>query len=588
MSSTSHTWRTKRARIMDQVHARLAGRAKPAASIVSQPEPRTIGQFARGRQLAAGNYLFAGHIHELNDGTIWDVTSDDLGFAHGVHGFAWLDDLAAVGDVKSRKAASTWVFEWINRFGAGLGPGWTPDIAGRRLIRWISHAIFILRGATPEQSHAFYRSLGQQKIFLSRRWRTAHPGLPRFEALTGMIYAAIALEDTDELDPALKALEADCRAQVGANGGIPTRNPEELLEVFTLLSWITLILEENERAPGPEHTGAMQRIAVTLRALRHADGGLARFHGGGHGQDGLLDQSLATAGSRARPGQELYMGFGRLQASRTSVIMDMAPPPKGRASANAHASTLAFELTSGRCPLVVNCGSGGLFGDDWRRAGRATPSHSTLCLDGRSSTLLTDLQKIEGAPEELLQGGPTAVPWSITRRDNAMRLEAGHDGYVRAFGLMHARTLDLGFDGKLLSGEDFLTTLTPAAEATFDRALDDRALDGIPYAIRFHLHPDVDARLDMGGNAVSLALRSGDVWVFRPEKVKLGLEASVYIQKGRIKPRATSQIVLSGKVLSYASRIRWTLTKVQDSGGAAQEVLTDWDRQTAPTEDTND
>ena len=43
----------------------------------------------------------------------------------------------------------------------------------------------------------------------------------------------------------------------------------------------------------------------------------------------------------------------------------------------------------------------------------------------------------------------------------------------------------------------------------------DGRLKGVRFAVRFHMHPDVDARLDMGGTAVSLALRSGEIWVFR-------------------------------------------------------------------------
>ena len=59
------------------------------------------------------------------------------------------------------------------------------------------------------------------------------------------------------------------------------------------------------------------------------------------------------------------------------------------------------------------------------------------------------------------------------------------------------------------------------------------------FAIRFHLHPDVDATLDMGGTAVSMALRSGEIWVFRHDgAAELALEASVYLEKGRLKPRA--------------------------------------------------
>ena len=105
-----------------------------------------------------------------------------------------------------------------------------------------------------------------------------------------------------------------------------------------------------------------------------------------------------------------------------------------------------------------------------------------------------------------------------------------------------------------------------AAISRFDKAMDAVGLQGIPYAVRFHLHPDVDASLDMGGAAVSMALKSGEIWVFRTDgRVKLSLEPSVYLEKTRLKPRATKQIVLSGRMMEYATRTRWSLAKAQET-----------------------
>ncbi|PIE10709.1 MAG: heparinase [Rhodobacterales bacterium] len=566
--------------VLDRWHARRAAKARPATGITSQPEPRTIGHFARGRQLLAGNFLFAGSLIEAPDTAPWALTAPDVAFSRALHGFGWMDDLAAVGDARARQTAQGWLQGWIAQFGGGKGPGWTPDLTGRRMIRWIGHALFLLRGQDKEASDAFYRSLAQQTIFLSHRWESAAPGLPRFEALTGMIYAALSLTGMEEhLSPALTALERDCRTQIDDEGGLPTRNPEELLEVFTLLTWAALILRENGHQPGAELTGALQRVAPTLRALRHADGGLARFHGGGRGLEGRLDHALADAEDRSRPEPGLHMGFTRLQAGRSTVVMDCAPPPTGDAARSAHASTLAFELTSGRRPVVVNCGSGMDFGIEWRRAGRATPSHSTLSLGGLSSAQLANTDR---NGDELLIDGPQETPWDSARTPEAFRIEAGHDGWRHSHGLTHARTLDLHFDGRVLVGEDILTTLSPEDEEGFDQMLDRRNLDGVPFAIRFHLHPDADASLDLGGNAVSISLRSGEIWVFRCDgPAAMSLENSVYLESGRLRPRATQQVVLSGVVLSYATRVRWAFAKAHDTPTALRDVALPEDEGTA-------
>ena len=566
----------RKARFLNQCHARVATRTRAEVrGFVSAPEPRTIGSFAKGRQLIAGNFLFAGTLIVQPGSTPWQLDPPDAAYAAELHGFAWMDDLAAVGDAAARSAAQVWLWDWIARFGRGRGPGWTPDLTGRRLIRWINHAIFVLRGVESADSTAFFRSLTQQTQFLSRRWQAAAPGLPRFEALTGLVYAGLSLEGQEALaDPAIRALARECATQIDAQGGLPTRNPEHLLAVFMLLTWASAALSDAGRSTPPEHLAAIERIAPSLRTLRHSDGGLARFHGGGRGVEGWLDHALAAAKVRSQQPEGLSMGYARLSAGRTSVIIDASPPPGGAASTNAHASTLAFELTSGRRPLIVNCGSGASFGVEWRRAGRATPSHSALSLGGYSSARLDGPDRDTGL--EPLIDGPTHVPVEISPVADGTRFQGGHDGYVLTHGLTHARTLELTLDGRAMAGEDMLLALEDADKRRFDKALDATKLKGIGFEIRFHLHPEVDATLDLGGAAVSMALKSGEIWVFRHDGTQnLTLEPGVYLETTRLKPRAAQQIVLTGRVMNYGTRVRWSLSKAQETAIGVRDLSVD-------------
>jgi uncharacterized heparinase superfamily protein len=578
--STDSKWSARATRAMHRVQARLVTRQTAATGFVSQPEPRTIGSFAKGRQLAAGNIMFAGYLVEAPGTSLWKITPPDAAFANEAHGFSWLDDLAAVGDSSARTAAQKWVLDWIDSYGRGKGPGWVPALTGRRLIRWINHALFLLRGQEAEASEKFYRSLTQQTTFLAKRWHKTEPGLARFEALTGMIYAGLSLSGMEaHVTPVVKALARACSDEIDVEGGISTRNPEELLDIFTLITWAAVSLREAGVIPPQAHLDAIERIAPTLRSLRHADGSLARFHGGGRGVDGRLDQALSNSEVRRGEADGLSMGFARMSGGRASLVMDASVPPKGVASHNAHASTLAFELTSGRRPLIVNCGSGKVFGEDWRRAGRATQSHSVLSIDGYSSARFA----ASGSKKrklELLVDSPKHVPVQVSEAPDGVRIQAGHDGYDMTHGLTQARTLELTFNGRGLAGEDMLLALEDVSKKRFDKRMDELSLQGVAYSIRFHLHPEVDAALDMGETAVSMAQKSGELWVFRHDGVaKLSLEPSVYLEKGRLQPRATKQIVLTGRAMDYATRIRWSLSKTQDTAVGVRDLVTDDDMQ---------
>ena len=575
--------RARATRLRNRAASWRAARARPASGLTSQPEPRTIGSFARGRQLIAGNFLFAGFLIEGPDLSIWDLPMPDPAFEEALHGCAWLDDLAAVGDPKARMRAQDWTFDWIARFGGGRGVGWTPDLTGRRLIRWINHAILLLNGQDRAKADAFFLTLAQQTLFLSRRWRSASPGLPRFEALTGLIYAGLTLTGMEQFaGPAAHALAQECETEIDADGGIPTRNPEELLEVFTLLTWAAAALTEAGRTPQPAHLAAISRIAPTLRALRHADGGLARFHGGARGLEGRLDHALASSGVKSAAREGLAMGFARVSAGRSTLILDAASPPVGRASSNAHASTLAFEMTSGRRPLIVNCGSGAAFGPEWHRAGRATPSHSALSISGYSSSRLGPDGGGGGAARGQMLETPRDVWVKFEPMPAGIQLISGHDGYVPTHGLTHIRELAFSQDGRMLEGTDTLGAMSAADRRRYDEIFERGGLQGTAFDIRFHLHPDVDAALDMGGAAVSMALKSGEIWIFRHDGIAdLRLEPSVYLEKGRMRPRAAQQIVLSARVLDFACQIGWTLSKAQDTPAAIRDI----DRDPLPNDD---
>ena len=256
------------------------------------------------------------------------------------------------------------------------------------------------------------------------------------------------------------------------------------------------------------------------------------------------------------------------------MIIDASPPPSGVASANAHASTLAFELTSGRRPLIVNCGSGASFGLDWRRAGRATPSHSTLSLGGYSSGRLDPPDRRTGI--EALIDGPTHLPVEITPVSDGMKFQGGHDGYVLTHGLTHVRTLELMHDGRAVAGEDMLLAMEDVEKRRFDRALDKTQLKGLRFEIRFHLHPEVDATIDLGGAAVSMALKSSEIWVFRHDGTsELTLEAGAYLETTRLKPRSSQQIVLTGRAINPATRVRWSLSKAQETAIGVRDLERD-------------
>ena len=533
-----------------------------------------IGQYARGRQMIAGNFLLAGELIESPGQVPFAAHTPDA--VDALHGFDWLDHLAAVGDLEARKLAQSGVTDWLSRFGRGAGPGWVPDLAGRRVIRWVAHAVFLMQGMAAPDQERFLRCIALHADYLARRASRASAGLPRIEAQVGLLYASLSLEGlAGNVSWGARQLIESVNAVVQPDGGLRSRNPEDLLQVCELLSWAAQALEDAGLPCPPALLDHLDRIATALRVVRHADGGLARFHGGGRGAEGALANALAIhdrlSPSSLGPAPDMAMGFARLSAGRCTVIIDAAAPPMKVAAGRAHASTLAFELTSNRRPVIVSCGDGRSFGPDWHRASRATASHSSLAFEGYSSSRFAATAKTRLS----LADGPRHVGVEFRHAPHARAVALSHDGYTASHGLEHLRYLDLSADGRVLTGGDTLVATTKAEKHRFDQVMGRMGGAGLPFAVRFHLHPEAEPSLDMNGTAVSIALRSGELWVFRADGRVLELSPSVYLEKGRLKPRPSQQIVLSLRATDYTTQINWSMAKAQETPTALRDLVED-------------
>lgn len=541
-----------------RMHVLLAAFGPSPKAPATALEPLWTGDSARARKLGAGAIRLGGVTVTAAPGASpWDIVPPTAAWEDALHSFEWLDDFAATSDSATRTRLSGWLFEWIDRFGAGAGPGWRPELTGRRLTRWCAHAAAVLEDAPPAGARALLRSIGRQTRYLQRQWRRAPPGLARFQAASGLVHAGFVSDGRPgaALGIGAAALGREAERRIGADGGVASRNPEQLAEIFAVLVWAARRIEDSGGAPDPAHAAALSRLAAAIRALRLGDGALARFHGGGGGDQETIDRALTASG--LKHGAPVYetMGFHRIASSRTIAIFDAGEETSRRSSAPAHsrhASLFCFEASIGRRPFVVNCGPGAPFGEAWRRAAKASAAHSGLSLDDDAKGGDAAATAAPGHVSALREENETGV-WLI----------AEHDGWLRSHGVVHQRRIWLSADGGDIRGEDRLSAAGPAAHAVFDTAAGRDGGTGVPFTIRFHLHPDVEAEMFLAGSAVRLRPGTGDVWVMRQSGGHIAIEESVYLDEAREKPRATKQIVVRGRAAEYRGEVRWTFRRAE-------------------------
>ena len=458
------------------------------------------------------------------------------------HGFGFLADLAALGTEAAVRAARDATADWLKRCDAIEPLSWSVDTLGDRLFAWIAHHDLL---AAPPQDAEFRRallmSLARQARYLHGAWRQA-TGIGRLRALRGLVTTWAALHDERRLGAACARLSAEARAQILPDGGHVSRGPHlQVAALMTLIDARDALIAASAEIP-KDVMDAIDRAAPMLRFFRHGDGGLALFNGAGDVE--LLELVLQRAAAKGRaPAHAPQSGYERLQAGRSLVLFDCGGAPPAPFDGDAHAGALAFEFSHGRERLVVNCGA--YVGPDspWRAAMRATAAHSTLIVSDTASATIGHDGHFATRPELKVHSN---------EQDGNLWVGASHSGYVRNFGLQHHRELYLAADGDDLRGEDRLIVVGEGPPR------------GHGFAVRFHLHPDVQASTTQDGNAVLLKSPSGVFWRLKAAGAVMNLAESIYLGDGAT--RKTQQVVLDGHAGSTGAAVKWALKREPKKG----------------------
>ena len=529
---------------------------------------------ARGDAIMAGRFQLAGENLGAPEPTgIWTELAPTRAFARRLHGFDWLRDSLAADSADAADISRELVDEWIRQFGRWNSFAWSHDILSARMMNWLRCGDALFGSDDDKRGRAGrLRALLRQARYVQRSMPLAHDGTVRLRCAAALTLTGLCLPRQSRLQKAgIAALAQEVQRQILPDGGHVSRSPRACAEA--LIDLITV--RDASSAVGaelPSEIGrAVDRLAPMTRFFRMSDGGLASFHGGGQCDHGALETVLERDDTKAKPfGFAPHTGFQRAEAGGATILLDVGKAPRGPLSTDAHASALAFELCTSGGRLVVNCGWHDDQPSSWREAVRATAAHSTLTLDETSSARLF----APGWRRDLLGPRLATEPGSVTARRNeeemGVWLEGIHDGYRDLYGLLHRRRVFLAADGGDLRGEDAL--FRPVAAGPPDD-VDVRW----PFAIRFHLHPDIRASLSRDSMSALLVQPNGDGWRFRTDGGPIRLERSVYLAAGAPPQRAT-QIVIQGEAEPFGAgdrppnRVRWAFQRLGRIGGAGGET----------------
>ena len=522
--------------------SRLKGGRQPL-KLVAVPRDHVQGDRQRGEALLKGQFAAGSEAISLKDLDFASIGTASAE-AEQLQGFSWLRDLAAAAArEKGARLAEAIVGRWLIAHGSKVDDAWAPQLWGERILFWTAYAPYILSSADSGYRSALLNTLARGARHVESTAEKAAAGLDRITAWCGVVAAGMLVQGGV---PRVARGEAGlARALASAqfeDGGLISRSPFEQALLVDRLGLLRACYQAAKQTIPDGIEAASQASLAALHGVTMGDGALSSWQGCNCGSAARLTALIEGCGLRARPlRQPRGWGYHRMSALGTILVIDAAPPPTQKMAQFGSASTLAFELSDGGQRLVVNCGGPGPLpselSDELVQGLRSTAAHSTLVLADTNSTNIM--------PDGSLGKGVEDVTIQRSEDNDSSRLEASHDGYVRAFGMAHKRSLMLGNDGKEIRGADHLIAKGRK-----------RIRESAAYAARFHLAPGVEATITADGMGAILRSKGAPPWNFRCRGGNLSAEESLWID-GCGQPHRTIQLVITGEVSALGGEIGW-------------------------------
>jgi uncharacterized heparinase superfamily protein len=507
-----------------------------------------------GARVLAGSFVFAGSaLHPGPGGDPWDRPSPSRRFAVTLHRFAWLGDLVDLGPQAAEEGLRL-VLEWRRLFGTWNAFSWSPEVLDRRVFNLACAARAICEPASDAEAAAVALDLARQ----ARCLLASHEGPARaaeHAAAAAVAGAALAGRAGERiLVESLGRLQRALPQTVQPDGGHASRSPQAALELLFDLLTLDQALADLGLAAPDEMMRALDRLSGAVRFFTLADGALPAFQGGDELNPRYV-QAARKADGADRPIPASRNGYHRLEGRSLQVVVDAAPPAAGAWSVTACAQPAAIEVLANGRRLIVNCG--------WS-PDAVGPAALRLAAAGSTATLG---DQSCGAPirgfvaDQLgprLAGAYDSVTVHRHESDEGRWLEVSHDGWLSRFGLRHRRRLYIDTGADELRGEDRFVPAEPAERSDIARQF-------VPFMVRFHVPPDVQATVAQDRRSVLLRAGPRDAgWWLRNDAGEVEIEPSIHFHEGQA--RRTNQIVLRGQVrIETGAKIRWKLVGAETS-----------------------
>jgi uncharacterized heparinase superfamily protein len=460
----------------------------------------------------------------------WNDAGIEKLWLYNLHYF---DDLNANGAEGRIEWHQRLIERWLIENPPTLGNGWEPYPTSLRIVNWVK---WLAIGNAPIPG--MLESLELQASWLAKRLEWHLLGNHLFANAKALVFVGLLFEGPNAaawLRKGLKIIKDELPEQVLADGGNFERSPMYhaifLEDMLDLLNMAGVYADQVPTTLVVQWRCVALQMLDWLKGMTHPDGQIALFNDAVFGIAATAEELAAYAdrvlGTNAvltgLPGRyspcndrsSLHLshwvnsGYIRFECASAAALLDVAPIGPDYLPGHAHADTLSFELSVFGQRVVVNGGTSRYGLGPERLSERQTVNHSTVEIDGQSSTEVWSGFRV----------ARRAYPCNLVVEQgaDALSVACSHDGYKRLPGKpLHRRNWQ------------FSSSQLEVADSVLG--------GGLPAVSRYILHPDVNVER-IAIDSFQLRLANGRLIYVMISKGTGRLERASYASEfGKVQP----------------------------------------------------
>jgi uncharacterized heparinase superfamily protein len=426
----------------------------------------------------------------------WDNLSQSKLWRYNLHYFDCLNQLGFENEAVVLQ--NNLINKWIRENPFGKGTGWEPYPTSLRIINWIKWHF-----KTNSLSAEDKLSLWSQVNWLAGRPEYHLLGNHLFINAKALLFACVIFgldEQSAIYKKALKILKEELSEQFHDDGAHFELSPmyhalamEDLLDLYQLGNSLPLSF------PSQEIEEKFLNGMNWLHYMSYSSGELAHFNDCANDIAPTLSE-LKELGQKVGLNWALNSGikfnyfkdsgFVVFKNETVHLIADIGDIGPDYLPGHAHADSLSFELAIKGKRIIVNSGTGEYGLSQERLRQRSTSAHSTIELDGKSSS-------------EVWSGFRVAQRARITEveiceEDKRLEFAAVHDGYTRIKSKpVHKRNWKLNY-----SSIEIIDVVSGSGNSV---------------QLRYYLHPDI--HVDIHDDSLILSTSSEKLAIIRTAQI---------------------------------------------------------------------